>query len=169
MGYPRYRGPSKRKRWALKAPETSPGDATFKPDVEPPPVTKARCQDLECRRCVAKPKDSEWALLDDDGQPVGEACLRCWRPFQAEYQRDGTWEEVCDKCEEEVYNNGYEKAANIMAKEQPIGHDPNEVFAEDDYELETVRSFVAIPRGSYSTAVDGGNPIGPWFHRERLP
>ena len=119
--------------------------------------------------CAAKPKDSEWALLDVDGQPVGEACLRCWRPFQAEYQRDGTWEEVCDKCEEEVYNNGYEKAAKNMAKEQPNGHDPSEVFAEDDYELETVRSFVAIPRGSYSTAADGANPSDHGFTESDCP
>ena len=136
------------------------GDAgePFVPDVLPPPVKKSKGHPLVCRRCGEKPSDVEWACVDDNSEAIGEACKRCWRPFQAEYQRDGSWEHVADMCAaDETCGAGFDKAANIMAHESPLGHDPCEVCATSKEELWTMRSYVGIPRNLFSETA-GSNP-----------
>ena len=91
----------------------------------------------------------EWANHTDDGDPIGDACERCWGPYRAEYQRDGSWVEVCSRCAEDpVYDHGYEMAIKILSKEAVPAFDPSEVTQEQDYVLTTSRSFIGIPRST---------------------
>jgi len=130
----------------------------FEPDILPPPAKVPR-GGWKCLRCGSlASKEHEWARYDDTGEPIGESCSRCWAPFQSEFQRDGTWSEVCHMCSEDTgYNATYEKAAMVLHGEAKLPVDPCEVEESEHYDLEATRSFIGIARSDFQR-VTGFSP-----------
>ena len=92
-------------------------DVPFIPNVVPHVEGAKPRGGWKCLRCGVSPSENTpWALHDESDSACGNACLRCWKPYRAEYQRYGTWDQVCGLCDEdEDYNPEYEQAAKVLS------------------------------------------------------
>ena len=144
------------RRGSTKRPAAE--ESAFVPDVQPPESKRPR-GGWQCRRCSAKPSDDcKWAAFDEAENATSDACMRCWRPFQAEYQKDGDWADVCDRQQnDEEYAQSYEVAAAVMSGERPLGFPQEEVTSDDAYFLDTKRAFVGVRRADYERITHGAS------------
>ena len=147
--------PSQRATTKLRRSGTKPlhdsGAEEFSLAVQPP-VSKKPRGGWACYKCGTTPDKDTWAYYcPETGAAMFDACLKCWRPFRSDFQRDGDWHSVCERSrEDEAFNNEFSTARAVLGEEAFLGVDPCEVTDSDAYEVHTVRSFIGIPRSDYS-------------------
>ena len=122
--------------------------------LEPPTKRVKSGSPLACGRCKQPPSKVAWAFFDDHGSCIGNACKRCHRPWCLGYKQERSWEEHCDKCDEDpVYNDEATIAAAVLAYEVLAPWQQSEVMDESTFELVTTRSFIGIARSEFTSLV----------------
>jgi len=103
---------------------------------------------LTCGRCTAVyvKGEVEWVMVAGRGGGLvaaGSACLRCWRPFVACWQKlDWSWVQICGKCaEDSEFESQYETTCSIAEGALHHGYDPQKVDETNDVGVEVSMKF----------------------------